>query len=305
MQHTLSSLIHFRGVGLHGGQSVAMIVRPAPAHHGIHFVRTDVKGKNNIISALLQNVSDTKLCTVISNEDGVTVGTIEHLMAALQGCHVDNALIELNGPEVPIMDGSSAVFVHEIERVGLQTQDAPRHVIRILKTISVHDGDKIVTLSPADQSAFSGEIDFNHPMIGRQTYQTTIVNGNFPHELADCRTFGFEKEVNYMRSIGLARGGSLDNAIVLGEDNILNPTGLRRPDEFIRHKLLDAVGDLALAGAPIQGRYHGVKAGHEMNNRVLRALFADDSAWEWTTDNIVPFAAQEVTRYRDRSVISL
>lgn len=299
MQHTLRSLIHFHGVGLHGGQPVAMIVRPAPTNHGIHFVRTDVKGKNNFISATWDNVSDTKLCTVITNEDGVSVGTIEHLMAALQGCHIDNALIEINGPEVPIMDGSSLAFVKEIERVGSLEQDVPRHMIRILKTISVQDGDKTVFLSPAKEPSFSGEIEFDHPSIGRQNYETEIVNGNFPHELAECRTFGFEKEVQYLRSIGLARGGSLDNAIVLGEDGgILNPNGLRRPDEFIRHKLLDAVGDLALAGAPILGRYHGIKAGHDMNNRILRALFADNSAWEWTTDNVIPLADHIQTSQR-------
>ncbi len=299
MQHTLKSLIHFHGVGLHGGQPVAMIVRPAPANHGIHFVRTDVSGKNNIIPALWNHVTDTKLCTVISNDDKVSVGTVEHLMAALHGCHIDNALIEINGPEVPIMDGSSLAFVHEIERVGLIKQDAPRHIIRILDDIIVRDGDKMVTLSPAPESTFSGEIDFNHPMIGRQNYQTEIVNGNFPHELAECRTFGFEKEVQYLRSIGLARGGSLNNAIVLGEDNVLNPQGLRRPDEFIRHKLLDAVGDLALAGARIQGRYHGVKAGHDMNNRILHALFANSGAWEWTTDNVIPLTPHLSTRNRE------
>ena len=162
-------------------------------------------------------------------------------------------------------------------------------MIRILKNIVVQDGEKTVRLSPAAEPTFSGEIDFDHPMIGRQTYATEIINGNFPHDLADCRTFGFEKEVEYLRSVGLARGGSLDNAIVLGNNGtILNPQGLRRADEFIRHKLLDAVGDLSLAGAPILGRYHGIRAGHDMNNRILHALFADRSAWEWTTDNVVP-----------------
>ena len=300
MQNTLKSLIHFHGVGLHGGQPVAMIVRPAPANHGIHFVRTDITDKDNYIAALWSNVSDTKLCTVIQNDSGVSVGTIEHLMAALQGCHIDNALIEINGPEVPIMDGSSLAFVKEIERVGLKEQDSPRHMIKILKEIEVTDGDKSVRLSPADEPIFSGEIDFDHPMIGRQNYSTEIINGNFPHELAECRTFGFVKEVEYLRSIGLARGGSLDNAIVLGDDDVLNPQGLRRSDEFIRHKLLDAVGDLALAGAPIQGHYHGVKSGHDMNNRILHALFADKSAWTWTTDNIIPMATalreQELAR---------
>ncbi len=289
MQHTLRSLIHFHGVGLHGGQPVAMIVRPAPANHGIHFVRTDITDKNNKIAARWDNVSDTKLCTVIRNEDSASVGTIEHLMAALHGCHIDNALIEINGPEVPIMDGSSLAFVKEIERVGLSEQTAPRRMIRILKDIIVKDGDKVVHLSPSDEPVFSGEIDFDHPMIGRQTYTKEIINGNFAHDLANCRTFGFEQEVEYLRSVGLARGGSLDNAIVLGKDGtILNPQGLRRADEFIRHKLLDAVGDLSLAGAPILGRYHGIKAGHDMNNRILHALFADRNAWEITTDNIIP-----------------
>ena len=293
MQHTLKSFIQFHGVGLHGGEAVAMVVRPAPENHGIHFVRTDVTDRNNYIPALWSNVTDTKLCTLISNEDGVSVGTIEHLMAALHGCHIDNALIEINGPEVPIMDGSSTAFVAAISRVGLQEQDAPRHMIRLLKPVLVQDKDKSVILTPAETPSFSGAISFDHPMIGTQSFSTELVNGNFPHELANCRTFGFQQEVDYLRSIGLARGGSLDNAIVLGKDDILNPQGLRRPDEFIRHKLLDAVGDLSLAGAPILAKYHGIRAGHDMNNRVLRALFADDLAWEWTTDNVVPFFTRE------------
>ncbi|MCK6418041.1 MAG: UDP-3-O-acyl-N-acetylglucosamine deacetylase [Alphaproteobacteria bacterium] len=284
MQHTLSSPITVQGIGLHSGRAVAMTLHPAPAGHGIVFERTDFSGADNRIPARWDRVTDTRLCTLISNESGASVGTVEHIMAALCGCGVDNVLITLDGPEVPVMDGSAQEFVKRIDATGLTAQAAPRRWLRILKTVTVTHGDKSASLSPAPVAAYSGEIEFPHPAIGRQAYATQLVNGNFRHELADCRTFGFMHEVEAMRAQGLALGGSLDNAIVLDRETILNPGGLRRADEFIRHKLLDAVGDLYLAGMPIMGAYHGVKAGHALNNALLRAVFADPSSYAIVND---------------------
>lgn len=280
MQHTLRSPITIDGIGLHTGKPVTARLLPTAADEGVVFVRTDVAGKDNVIPARWDNVVDTRLCTVIGNKAGVTVGTIEHLMAALRGCGVDNVRVEINAPEVPILDGSSAPFVTAIENAGKKVQSAPRRAIRVLKEIVVKDGDKIVTLSPAAAPSFSGQIDYNHPDIGSQRYTLRMVNGNFKHDIADCRTFGFLKDVEAMRAAGLALGGSLENAVVLDDNGIMNEDGLRCADEFIRHKILDAVGDLYLAGGPILGAYDGLRAGHMMNNLALRALFADPSAWE-------------------------
>jgi UDP-3-O-[3-hydroxymyristoyl] N-acetylglucosamine deacetylase len=279
MQNTIQKEIATSGTGLHSGAAINIALKPAPAGHGIVFVRTDLSG-NNRIPALWNNVTDTRLCTVIANESGASVGTIEHLMAALRGCAIDNILIELNGPEVPAMDGSSKPFVDMIDKVGLAAQNAPRRAIRILKEITVEEAGKTVTLKPAEEFIFAGEIDFDHPDIGRQRYEIKLLNGNFRHDLADSRTFGFFHEVEMMRKAGLALGGSLENAIVLDKNKVMNPEGLRHNNEFIRHKLLDAIGDLYLAGAPILGAYEGVKAGHAMNNQVLRQLFATPDAFE-------------------------
>ncbi|MEZ5814949.1 MAG: UDP-3-O-acyl-N-acetylglucosamine deacetylase [Alphaproteobacteria bacterium] len=280
MQNTVKSAISLKGVGLHSGKDITLSVLPAAENSGITFVRTDITDKNNLIPARWDAVVDTQLCTVIGNEDGITVGTIEHLMSALRGCNVDNARIELDGAEVPVMDGSAMPFVKLIEDAGLQEQAAPRRAIRILKEVSVEKDGKTVTLKPANGAVFGGAIDFDHPEIGEQKFETRLLNGNFKHDIAQARTFGFLHEVEYMRSKGLALGGSLDNAIVLDQTGVMNPGGLRFADEFIRHKLLDAIGDLYLAGGPIIGAYDGYKAGHEMNNLILRALFADDSAYE-------------------------
>jgi UDP-3-O-[3-hydroxymyristoyl] N-acetylglucosamine deacetylase len=278
MQTTLLNTISCTGIGLHSGSDVTLTLRPAPADHGIVFVRVDLSG-DNVIPALYDRVVDTRLCTVIANEAGASVGTIEHLMSALRGCGIDNAIIELNGPEVPIMDGSAEPFVQLIEKASTREQPMPRRAIQVLKEIVVEENGKIARLSPANGFIFGGEIDFAHPSIGTQTFQTRLVNGNFRHDIAAARTFGFAQEVEMMRQKGLARGGSLDNAIVLSETAVLNIEGLRFDDEFIRHKLLDAIGDLYLAGGPILGAYDGFKAGHAMNNAVLRKLFATPDAW--------------------------
>ena len=280
MQNTIKTSVSLNGVGLHSGRDIQLSLHPAEENTGIVFIRTDVTDKNNVIPALWNKVADTQLCSVIANEDGVSVGTIEHLMSALRGLNIDNVRIELDGAEVPVMDGSAMPFVELIENAGVEAQAAPRKIIRILKDVTVEKDGKRVTLSPADGYVFGGMIVYDHPNIGNQGYEVQLLNGNFRHDIAEARTFGFLKEVEWMRSQGLALGGSLDNAIVLNDDGVMNPNGLRFDDEFIRHKLLDAIGDLYLAGAPIMGAYDGYKAGHEMNNLILHALFADESAYE-------------------------
>jgi UDP-3-O-[3-hydroxymyristoyl] N-acetylglucosamine deacetylase len=279
MQKTLSKTIKIKGIGLHSGKSVSLRLCPAPAGHGIVFKRTDLEEGKNLIPALYDRVTDTRLCTLIENEFGAKVGTIEHLMAALHAAGIDNLLIELDAAEVPVMDGSSKPFIDAIDSAGLQEQSAPRRAIKILKTITVRDGDKTVILSPSDVPVFRGKIEFAHPSIGAQEYTLKLVNGNFRHDVADCRTFGFLKEAEMLRAAGLGLGGSLENAVILDEDGVMNEEGLRCTDEFARHKVLDAVGDLYLAGGPILGAYDGYKGGHALNNAILHALFADRTAW--------------------------
>lgn len=281
MQKTVAQDIQIDGVGLHSGAAVRLVIKPAPADHGLIFHRVDVDESKKIVHARWDQVTDTRLCTLLENEYGVSVGTVEHLMAALCALGIDNAVMELNGPEVPILDGSSAQFMDHIIKGGIDVLEAPRRTIRVLKEIRVEQDGKIAVLSPSTVPTYKGMIDFDHPDIGQQSYEIQLVNGNFAHELSEARTFGFEREVEQLRAMGLARGGSLENAIVLGEDKVLNPDGLRFKDEFIRHKLLDAVGDLYLAGAPLQAAYYGEKAGHAMNNAVLHALFADETAWDY------------------------
>jgi UDP-3-O-[3-hydroxymyristoyl] N-acetylglucosamine deacetylase len=282
MQHTVKSEIALTGIGLHSGSEVMMVLRPAEVDTGINFVRADVLDKNNCIPAKYNNVVDTRLCTVIGNQDGVTVGTIEHLMAALRGCGVDNVIVELDSPEVPVMDGSSAPFVELLDEVGLFVQNKPRRAIKVLKEVIVEDDGKFAALTPSKESAFAGEINFDHPSIGNQTYQTKLLNGNFRHDIAQARTFGFLKDVEAMRRHGLALGGSLDNAIVLDDKGVMNANGLRFKDEFIRHKLLDAIGDLYLAGGPILGAYSADKPGHAINNALLHELFSSAQNYTFT-----------------------
>lgn len=302
MQSTLQKKITVNGVGLHSGKDIVLSICPARPNEGIVFVRTDVTEKNNVIPALWDHVADTQLCTVIANEDGVSVGTIEHLMSALRGCGVDNATIEVSGAEVPVMDGSALPFLELIEEAGVIVQPSPRRVIKVLKDVSVEQDGKRVTLSPAENSSFLGEIHFDHPAIGSQSFETQLFNGNYKHDIAGARTFGFLHEVEWMRSKGLALGGSLDNAIVLDPAGVMNPDGLRFEDEFIRHKLLDAIGDLYLAGMPIMGAYNGVKAGHAMNNAILKALFADKDAYEVIELCVDPFAGAGDSEYQETTL---
>ena len=242
------------------------------------FVRTDLDGDNRV-KATAEAVVQARLCTVIANDSGVTVATIEHLMAALAALNIDNAIVELDGPELPIMDGSALPFVQLLDRAGRRRQDAERRYIEILGAIEVFDGDKYACLSPADGFEMAFEIEFPTALIGRQRVELTVDEDSFRAELADCRTFGFASEVEALRAAGLARGGSLENAVVIDGDRLLNPEGLRRPDEFVRHKALDAVGDLYTLGAPIIGRFEGVKAGHALNNLAARALLEQPEAW--------------------------
>ena len=283
MQHTLKKTVSIDGIGLHSGVSVHLNIHPATSDHGIIFKQTqqnDIPEQKQLIPAKWDCVVDTRLCTVIGNEHGVTVGTVEHLMAALRGCGIDNALIEIDGPEVPILDGSSTVFVQAIEEACIQVQSQPRRAIRILKEVTYQEGDKTVKLSPSSTPVYSGQIDYDNPVIGSQRYTIKLVNGNFKHDLADCRTFCLLKDVEAMQANGLAKGGTLDNAIVVDDNGVMNEEGLRCHDEFIRHKLLDAIGDMALAGGLVLGSYDSERAGHDMNNKALRALFADPDAWE-------------------------
>lgn len=282
-QHTLAGSAGCSGVGLHSGTPVRLTLRPAPADTGVVFVRTDVKGSDNRITVSPGAVVETRLHTEISNAAGVRVVTIEHLMAALAGLGVDNAVVELDGPELPIMDGSAEPFAELIDLAGLRAQSAPRRSIEILQRIEVVDGEKSAALSPASLGA-SGlemevEIAFASPAIGRQRFSLAVTPQSFRRELAPARTFGFVQDVQALRAGGLALGGGLENAVVVDGGRVLNPHGLRFADEFVRHKALDLLGDLYVLGLPILGRLEAVRPGHALNNALARALAANPAAW--------------------------
>jgi len=279
VQNTLKTPAAFAGLGLHGGQPVRMVVHPAPADHGVWFRRTDVADRDSRIAARWDAVTPSRLCTVIENADGVSVSTIEHVMAALAGFAIHNAMIEIDGPEVPILDGSSVPFIEGFLAVGIEEQDLPVRAVRILKSVEVRDGDAVARLEPADMLEIDFRIDFEDEAIGVQSRRLNMANGAFVRELSDSRTFCRQSDVDAMRARGLALGGTLENAVVFDGDQVLSPGGLRHSDEPVRHKMLDAVGDLALAGGPILGRYVGERAGHALTNRLLRVLFADPSAY--------------------------
>lgn len=282
-QHTVKTPAIIAGVGVHTGKHTRLALRPAAVDAGVTFVRTDIQDRDNRIPVSPKAVVKTQLGTVIGNAAGVTVSTIEHLMAAFVTLGVDNVTVEVDGPEVPIMDGSALPFVTLLDRAGRRWQDAPRRFIEVLKAVEVEDGDKRAAIAPAARFEMDFEIAFDSRAIGRQRVALPVTEASFREELADCRTFGFVQEVEALRAMGLARGGDLSNAVVIDGDRILNPEGLRRPDEFVRHKALDAVGDLYVLGAPVLGRFTGVKAGHDMNNRLVRALAARPNAWTWRT----------------------
>jgi UDP-3-O-[3-hydroxymyristoyl] N-acetylglucosamine deacetylase len=279
LQTTIKSPVSFRGVGLHSGKRADMTIHPASAEYGIWFRRTDIELGNALISASWDAVTPSRLCTKIENSSGVSVSTVEHVTAALAGCGIHNALIEVNGPEVPILDGSAAPFVDGILGRGIRQLNAPVRVIEILKDVEVSDGEACARLTPSATFEIEFRINFADAAIGQQQKTLNMANGAFVRELCDSRTFCRQSDVDDMRANGLAQGGTLSNAIVVDGDAILSPGGLRHTDEAVRHKMLDAIGDLSLAGSPLFGRYIGHRAGHALTNRLLRALFARPDAY--------------------------
>jgi UDP-3-O-[3-hydroxymyristoyl] N-acetylglucosamine deacetylase len=285
-QHTLKAAIGCVGVGVHSGRRVSLTLRPAAPDHGIVFRRTDL-GRD--LPARFDWVADTRLCTMLADptDPKVSIGTVEHVMAALVGAGIDNAVVEVDGPEVPILDGSASPFLFLIDCAGIVEQNAPSRAIEVLHPVRVTDGDAFAELRPSQFGAASFDmavsIDFDAAAIGRQALSLTLTADNFRRELAAARTFALAGDIARLREAGLALGGSLDNAVVVDGARVLNPAGLRTGDEFVRHKLLDAVGDLALAGARLRGRFIAHRTGHALNNRLLRALFADPTAWRAVT----------------------
>lgn len=281
MQTTIKTPVTFVGAGLHTGTDVRMTVQPAAAGTGIRFRRTDIRGIDNIVPARWDAVVPSRLCTLIANDDGVSVSTIEHIMAALAGCGIHNVTVDIDGPEVPILDGSAARFVAGLIRAGLQVQDEPLYALRILEPVEIREGAAIARLEPAQSLEIDFHIDFTDAAIGRQGKLLDMANGAFVRELSTSRTFCRQADVDAMRARGLALGGTLDNAVVFDGAQVLSPGGLRYADEPVRHKMLDALGDLALAGGPILGRYVGHRAGHAMTNTLLRAVFARPESYSW------------------------
>ena len=271
------------GVGVHTGDRVRLVVRPAPAGTGIVFVRTDIRDRDNRIPVSGEAVVDARLNTMIENRAGVRLSTIEHLMAAFSALGVSNAVVEVDGPELPILDGSALPFVQLLDRAGFRRQSSPVRYIEILEPIRVTEDDKSAVLLPCDRYEMRFEIDFPTPVIGNQVVDFVVDEETFRNEIMAARTFGFAHEVEALRKAGLARGGSLENAVVIDGDQILNPGGLRMEREFVKHKALDAIGDLYVLGAPLLGRYEGVKAGHHINNLLVRELLANPQAWREVT----------------------
>lgn len=278
-QHTVKNAISCKGIGLHSGKTVNLNIKPANPNEGITFVRTDIRTNPAIIKASYSNVVDTRLCTCIGDKNGNIVGTIEHLMFALNACSIDNAVVEIDAPEVPIMDGSAEPFIFLIKSAGIAQQNIKRKAIRILKSVKVQKDDQFVQLDPAEDKLFGNfSIAFKEKAIGTQEASFTFEN--LIKNVAKARTFGLAKEVEMLKAMGLAKGGSLENAIVVDNDKILNEEGLRDKNEFVLHKILDACGDLYTAGMPIIGTFTGNKSGHMLNNQLLLALFADVNNYE-------------------------
>ena len=282
-QRTLKNVIRATGVGLHSGEKVYLTLRPAAVETGIVFRRVDLEPAVEI-PADAQLVTETMLCTGLSR-DGGKVLTIEHLMSAFAGLGIDNAYVDLSAPEVPIMDGSAGPFVFLLQSAGLVEQNAPKRFIRIREPIEVSDGDKVARFTPHDGFRLDFTVEFNHPAIPRTQSRAVVEFSSeaYIREVSRARTFGFMRDLEFMRERNLGLGGSMDNAIVLDEFRVLNDDGLRYADEFVRHKILDAVGDLYLAGHPIIGAYEARKSGHALNNKLVRALLAEQDAWEEVT----------------------
>ena len=280
-QTTLADQVVIEGIGVHQGRPARVVLHPAEAGSGIIFHRTNLpNGRERLIEARSSSVRDTQLCTVIGDATGATVATIEHLMSALAGLGIDNVVVEVDGPEMPILDGSSRLFVDAIDQVGVKTLNVARKVVKVLKPVKVEHGNSIVELLPRDSGfRLDVEIAFDSKVIGRQAYGFELEPRAYRREIASARTFGFMRDVEKLWKAGLALGASLENTIAVGEDAVVNPEGLRYPNEFVRHKLLDAIGDLALAGYAIQGHYKAFCPGHKLNAMILDALFADRTAY--------------------------
>jgi UDP-3-O-[3-hydroxymyristoyl] N-acetylglucosamine deacetylase len=280
-QTTLCDQAVLTGVGVHSGLPVTLVIQPAEADTGIRFVRTGLAGsRDREVVADARSVTATEFATVLGDASGPLVSTAEHVLAALRGLGVDNAVIEIDGPEVPIMDGSAAAFVRAIDHVGLVSLAAPRRFIRILKPVSVAIGGAVAEFRPYSRGfRIEATVEFDHPLIGRQSIAYDGRPESFRRDFARARTFGFMRDVAKLWSAGYALGASLENTLVVSDNRILNPEGTRFPDEFVRHKVLDAIGDLALAGAPLLGLYRSVRGGHKLNHAALSALMADASAW--------------------------
>ncbi len=280
-QRTLKSAVGCTGLGLHSGEKIKIQIKPAPTSTGIRFLRTDVPG-SSYIDARFDNVSDTTLATSIGN-NGHRVSTIEHLMAAFYGLGIDNAYVELDGPEVPIMDGSSAPFVYLLKSAGIYEQQEPKKFIVVKKPFKLDDGHRSIRVSPSKELKISYMIDFQHPMLRNQEYELSFSGGDFIREISRARTFGFLKDVQTLKENGFAKGGSLDNAVVIDDFRILNEDGLRYKDEFVRHKILDFIGDLSLSQSPVIGHFVVKKSGHFLNQKMLTKLMASKKHWKTLT----------------------
>ncbi len=279
-QKTIDSSVSCLGIGIHSGSKVEITLHKAPIDTGIIFRRTDVSAEKSIVKANYKNVVETNLGTTISNEFGIKISTIEHLMAAIWGSGIDNLFIDIDNQEVPIMDGSSEPFVFLLECAGINVQEAARRVIEITKKVRIEDGDKFVEVEPAKNFSIDFAIDFNHKEIQKQNFIFHSTLASFKNDVCCARTFGFKNEIEYLNKNGLAKGGSLDNAIVIDDDGVMNKEGLRYSNEFARHKTLDFIGDIYLAGHYIIGHFNASKSGHGLNNKMLHKLLSDESAWK-------------------------
>jgi UDP-3-O-[3-hydroxymyristoyl] N-acetylglucosamine deacetylase len=277
-QRTVRDNISCTGIGLHSGKKVRMTIKPAPPDSGIQFIRVDLSVPQ-VIKAHFENVIDTNLSTTIG-VDGTRVSTVEHLMAAFFGLGIDNALVEIDGPEVPIMDGSAAPFIFLLKSAGIREQRRPKQFIIIKKPLRIQDGNRSISIKPSKELKISFSIDFPHPLIKDQQYDFQFSDSNFVKEISKARTFGFLKDMKTLRDAGLAQGGSLDNAIVIDDYRILNEDGLRYSDEFVRHKILDFIGDMAIIGAPVIGHFSIERSGHSLNQALLKKLVANKGHWK-------------------------
>lgn len=285
VQKTIADRVTVSGIGVHGGEDATLALNPADPDTGIIFAITCRDGSEIEIPALYSSICATEFCTCIGDTTGQSVATIEHVMAALMACEIDNVIVEIDASEVPVMDGSAAPFVDAIEQAGILPQGAPRRFIKVLKPIRVEQGQSVAELAPADTQRFEIAISFDDPLIGKQEIAFDLTRDVFCNHIARARTFGFMRDVEKLWSAGFALGASLDNTVVIGDQRIVNPEGLRFEDEFVRHKALDAIGDLAMAGAPILGRFRSLRGGHKLNAAVVEALMADTGAWTYVEED--------------------